>query len=264
MSEAHDLVVEYCGESYSCAQGNQFTFGRSGDLVIDDNHFLHRIIGICAEKSGWWWLTNVGASLPLHLQAKVGGASITLSPGGSVPLVLGPTDVRFTAGVTTYELLLDAPWVSEQIVPRFVADGFTTIDAADMPLSSEQLLLLVALAESRLRKGPTAELPSNQEVVERFGWTTTKFNRKLDGLCVKFARRGVSGLVGEQSRLASQRRQRLVDHVINSGMVTADQLVLLPPRRANGARGEAALPGTSPRSASSDSSVSSVQPSVNN
>lgn len=224
-----DLVVDFCGERYEVVPDQQFTFGRAGDLRIDENRFLHRVMGICFFRSGWWWLNNAGAHLPLHLQGRIGSSSITLSAGGSVPLVLGPTTVRFAAGGTSYELLLDAP---AGTVGPGVADinGETTIDAGELPLTPEQLLLLVALAEPRLRKGALAELPTNQEVIDRFAWTTTKFNRKLDNLCVKFSRRGIAGLVGGTGKSAQSRRHTLVDYVIHAGMVTVDQLSLLPPR----------------------------------
>jgi hypothetical protein len=241
------LLIEFCGETYECTPGNHFSFGRSADLVIDDNRFLHRVMGVCSERNGWWWLSNSGASLPLHLQGQIGTASITLSPGGSVPLVLGPTTVRFAAGGTSYELLLTAPWVDVAVSEPIQAEGLTTIDAADMPLTADQLLLLVALSETRLRKGSSAEIASNQDIMDRFAWTTTKFNRKLDGLCQKFARRGVAGLVGDQNRMAMQRRQHLVDHVIASGMVTVEQLALLPTRS-----------GSAPRSFPSTDSIPSV------
>ena len=44
-----------------------------------------------------------------------------------------------------------------------------------------------------------ADLPTNRHVADRLGWTITKFNRKLDTLCVKFEKLGVAGLRGEQS-----------------------------------------------------------------
>jgi hypothetical protein len=193
-------------------------------------------MGTFVWRSGLWWLANVGAHLPLHVEGCVGGSSITLSPGSSIPLVFGASYIRFAAARTSYEIRIDTPGIDELVVDLTV-DGDTTVDAGEMPMSPEQLLLIVALAETRLRRGHTAELPSNQEVAQRFGWTMTKFNRKLDNVCVKFHRKGVGGLVGSASRMAQNRRSVLVDHVIASGLVTTEQLSLLPQR-----------PGTSPPS----------------
>jgi hypothetical protein len=225
-----NLIVDFCGEIHEVTPDRVFSFGRAADLNIDDNRYLHRVMGTCFSRDGWWWLHNAGANLPLRLEGQVGSSSMTLSPGGVVPLVLGPMTVRFAAGGTSYELSVEAQEVDPAVPLSSSASsgGDTTIDAADMPLTSEQLLLLVALSEARLTRGPGAEVPSNQDIIDRFGWTTTKFNRKLDNLCSKFSRRGVDGLVGGAGKIAGNRRQVLVEHVVNSGMVTVDQLPLLP------------------------------------
>lgn len=97
-------------------------------------------------------------------------------------------------------------------------------------LNQEQRLLLVALAESRLRSDGLrpSTLPASKEAAGRLGWTVTKFNRKLDHLCQVLTKSGVRGLHGGPGELASQRRARLVQHAIASGMVTAEHLSLLP------------------------------------
>ncbi len=232
-----NLLVDFCGEIHEVVPDQVFSFGRAADLVVDDNRYLHRVMGTCFSRDGWWWLHNAGSSLPLRLEGQLGSSSMTLSPGGVVPLVLGPMTVRFAAGGTSYELTIEAQEIDPDVPQSSGApSGDTTIDAADMPLTSEQLLLLVALAESRLTKGPGAEVASNQEIIDRFGWTTTKFNRKLDNLCSKFSRRGVDGLVGAPGKIAGARRQILVEHVVSSGMVTVDQLPLLPRKGSAPAR----------------------------
>jgi hypothetical protein len=224
------LRIEFCGEIAEIDPPQEFSFGRAGTLRIDDNTYLHRIMGTFKWRGGLWWLTNVGAHLPMHVEGLIGASSITLSPNASIPLVFGPSHIRFAAGGTSYEIHVESP--------RLVVDGESpmigsddddpTVDAGATPLSPDQLLLIVALAESRLRRGVGAELPSNQDIADRFGWTMTKFNRKLDSICAKFHRKGVTGLVGSTDRAAQNRRGALVDHVIASGLVTADQLVLLP------------------------------------
>ena len=66
-----------------------------------------------------------------------------------------------------------------------------TTTASSLPLTDEQRLLLVALAEPRLRDVPGSEqMPTNRQIAHMFGWTITKFNRKLDGLCIKYAAAG--------------------------------------------------------------------------
>ena len=63
-------------------------------------------------------------------------------------------------------------------------------------------------------------MPSSSEAATRLGWTTTKFNRKLDNVCQKLAAQGVRGLHGEPGRLASNRRARLVEYAIAVRLIT--------------------------------------------
>ena len=90
----------------------------------------------------------------------------------------------------------------------------------------------MALAEAQLRE-PSAvlDLPTNRQIAAGLGWTITKYNRKLDGLCVKFAAHGVSGLRGSTDALARDRRLRLVDHALHAGIVTPADLALLDAAR---------------------------------
>jgi hypothetical protein len=229
------LILNFCGEHIEIAPDTEYSFGRSGDLAIDENKFLHRVMGVFVCRNDWWWLHNVGAHLALQLQGQMSSSTIALSPGGSVPLVMGPTLVRFAAGGTSYELEVEtnAGLAAEALDKVRALSGDTTIDAGSTPLSADQLLLLIALSEPRLRRGPSADVPPNAELMERFGWSVTKFNRKLDSICVKFSRRGVGGLVGTPQKLAQGRRSTLVDYVIAAGMVTVEQLALLPPRQGS-------------------------------
>ena len=96
-------------------------------------------------------------------------------------------------------------------------------------MTPDQLRLVLALAEPALRgraRGGTA-MPSSGDAAQRLGWTTTKFNRKLDNVCQKLAAQGVRGLHGEPGRLASNRRARLVEYALAVRLVTRDDLALL-------------------------------------
>ena len=75
------------------------------------------------------------------------------------------------------------------------------------------------------------ELPTNRQIAARLGWTITKYNRKLDWLCQKYASAGVSGLRGSSDLLARDRRVRLVEHALDTGVVTAADLSRLPGAR---------------------------------
>ena len=66
---------------------------------------------------------------------------------------------------------------------------------APMTFDAEQLQLLRALAAPRLAGPVTAtDLPGNAHLAASLGWSRAKFSRKLDPLCLKLHRAGVSGM----------------------------------------------------------------------
>jgi hypothetical protein len=231
--DGSELIVEFVGDERVLAPGEELTFGRAGDLAIDDNRYLHRLLGRFSCSAGVWWLTNLGSSIPLTVSDTSGPSFSKVAPGTSLPLSFESSLVAFEAGGCNYELTVDLAGGgldNESVDANDVGgmSGEATSTASSLPMSPEQRLLLVALAEAQLRD-PSAslELPTNRQIAHDLGWTITKYNRKLDGLCVKFALGGVSGLRGSSDSLARDRRARLVDHAVNAGVVTTNDLVLL-------------------------------------
>ena len=238
---ANQPHVEFCGELLSVE--SPFTIGRDAHLVLDeDNRYLHRHFLSLSEQHGIWLLSNVGTQLTATVSDADGRLEAFLAPGGVLPLVFARTIVRGTAGPTTYEfsVLFDEPafrvgrrdespaeLAASAVVGLSGAISDTTVGRVS--LSAEQLLMIVALAEPALRgdgRAATA-LPSSTDVAIRLGWTITKFNRKLDGVCSKLAANGVRGMHGDSARLAANRRGRLVEYELAVRMVTRADLGLL-------------------------------------
>jgi hypothetical protein len=241
--DAIQLAVEFLGDQRLLSPGDELTFGRAADLVIDENRYLHRVLGRFSEANGWWWLANLGSSIPITISDARSPSFTKLAPGATTVISFDSASVAFDAGGASYELLIDVlrgeceadadePAEEDEQLPGWSAEVTTT--AASLPLSAEQRLLLVALAEPSLRD-PAAvlDLPTNRQIASSLHWTITKYNRKLDGLCVKFAAHGVGGLRGSTDALARDRRLRLVDHALHSGIVTPADLDLLDAARAN-------------------------------
>jgi hypothetical protein len=202
--------------------------GRDADLHIDDNPFLHRRFLQIAKVETLWTLSNVGTQLTATVSDSDGRMEAYLAPGASLPLVFHRTAVRFTAGPTTYEfeVINDEPLFSGP-VEEVLVDGETTVGATS--LTPDQKLLILALCEPVLRGDGRASVsvPSLAVASERLGWTSTKFNRKLDNVCQKLTKLGVRGLHGGPDKLASNRRTRLVEYAVATRVVTRDDLMLL-------------------------------------
>lgn len=225
-----ELVVDFAGEVWRLEPDQSLTIGREGELVIDDNPFLHRRFLLLEHGQGLWWVANVGSRLPATLAERSGSSHSYLAPGARVPLVFSQMNLVFSAGATTYEILLDTsgPVYERPAMPepaQLAAD--TTI--GQVCLTPSQRLVIVALAEPRLRRAGSGatELPRNKDAAARLGWTVTRFNRKLDNVCDKLDRAGVKGLRGGPRSHASLRRMALVDYAVASRLVSAEDLVLL-------------------------------------
>lgn len=229
MDHPSELRVEFCGEEYSASLEQPLTFGRSADISIDDNPFLHRVLGEFRMRNGLWWLHNLGSAIALSLVDDATTSSARIAPGSVMPIAFDASTLRFEAGGTTYELSLDLVGMPEPTPDDDLAgpegnddDAQKTTTTADLPLTDDQFALLVALARPVMAGAD--ELPTNRHLAHGLGWTVTRLNRKLDGLCAKYSKAGVSGLHGSADRLAKDRRTRLAEHAINAGIVSTDDL----------------------------------------
>lgn len=227
---ASNLLITYLNESRELSPGDELTFGRAGDIEIDENGYLHRLLGRFVHRAGLWWLQNTGSAILLEVLDIESDSISNVSSGAEQPITFARALIRFSAGPTRYELE-----VSQTEVPVTMSSadkaplGSRTLTFGFVELTPDQHLLLLALAEPKLCN-PRGELvvPTNREVAARLGWTITKFNRQLDRLCNKLDAAGVRGLRGGPGELATDRRRRLVDHAIQAGLVSREQLPELP------------------------------------
>ena len=230
MSELHIFFID---ELTVAASGTVTTFGRSADIEIDDaNKYMHRTVGTFFDQDGVWWLANKSRHGQLTLVGSTG--RVSRLPPDSVAALSEPSGlVRFEAGPNNYELGWTRPG-QDPLMPPSVDDEESDADLTTqfgiVPLNAEQKLLLTALAENRLvdSSADPADLPANASVAHRLGWSGKKLDRKLDYLCARLASEGVRGLRGEKGFEAVDRRARLVDHAISSGLVTDADLDTLP------------------------------------
>jgi hypothetical protein len=232
--EPSRLYLEFCGEDWSLDPSDELTFGRSADLVIDDNPYLHRVVGRFVLRDRVWWLDNLGRSVNLTVRECGGPGHSTVGPRSSLALVHGEFTCGFAAGPTRYELagtLGSFEWATDLLGPdgRY---GSTTLDWGRVELNADQHRLLVAMCEERLLSpsDPDVPIPSNRQRAARLGWTVTKFNRKLDHLCEKLHRAGVPDVHGGLGSCATDRRRRVVDHALAVGLVSVADLALLDQR----------------------------------
>ncbi|XGX78931.1 hypothetical protein LQK93_01727 [Terrabacter sp. BE26] len=232
------VTVVFCGEERSVSPDTGLTIGRTGDVEIDDNPYLHRTFLVVSHEAGFWWLSNTGSTLTATVADEQGLFQAFLNPGARIPLAMKKLLVWFTAGPTTYdfEIHVASPvfkTVTAEAAGAGNADGSEEeVGAATVgrvSLTPDQKLLVVALCEPflRRREAGTSQIPSSAAAAERLGWTLTRFNRKLDNVCQKLADAGTRGLHGGVGKLATNRKARLVEHALSTKLVTEDDLALL-------------------------------------
>lgn len=223
------LTIDFAGEEYVVGLDEHFVVGRGGNLDIDDNPYLHRRFLEFRYREGFWWVANVGNHLSATLTDTQHLVQAVLAPGASLPVVFSEMIVTFSAGSTTYELLLShAPELGFDPHPATPSGGDTTL-GRPVAMTRSQLQLILALCEPTLsRRGSgRSTIPSNAEAAARLGWAQTRFNRKLDNVCEKLGRVGVTGLRGDAGALATHRRARLVEYAVASRLVTVEMIRLL-------------------------------------
>ncbi len=222
------MEVEFAGETYTVEQDQTFIIGRTGDLAIDDNPYLHRSFLELTHEDGFWWVANVGNRVVTTLLDEERSTQMVLGPGARVPLVFRTAVLTFNVGGFTYELNLEASGLAfDRATAPDVASGDTTIGGTSFTAS--QLLAILALAEPVLRRAGTGvwQIPTAVQAAARLGWSQTRFNRKLDNVCDKLDRVGVRGLRGGPGKPATNRRANLVEYAVNARIVTAEQLSAL-------------------------------------
>lgn len=227
MTAAGPLTVDFCGEIHEVDEEDTFTFGRLADLSIDDNPYMHRILGRFEARHGRWWVVNLGSAIILEIFDRTSHSKASLTPGSDQALPGNDVIVRFAAGQTVYEVDVRSR-APERPVTEDLGTAFETIRVADLPMTESQLLLVLSLAEGKLRD-PHVPLviPPSKQAAARLKWSTSKFNRKLDNVCEKLSRQGVKGLKAGSGDVASDRRRRLVEHAVSVGLVDESMLPML-------------------------------------
>lgn len=207
------------------APGETCTFGRAGDIAVDSsNRLLHRVLGSFFDRDGQWWLSNDGRSVAI-VMTDLDSASYThIVAGTATPLAFRRASLSFTAGRANYRLDVRNDGIDSSSATGQVSDlplTEATLTTGTLVFNEEQFELLVALAAPRI-EGPISptDLPTNRQLAKQLGWTSTKFNRKLDNLCIKLTRAGVPGLRGSVADVAVDRRVLLANYVVEQGIVT--------------------------------------------
>jgi len=236
MHVATKVWLSYKGEVRRIDPTQHFLFGRGPGNNLDveraPDDLLHRRFGRIYHQNCVWWIVNEGTHLSIAINDRDSTSSIVLAPAGSAALTFARGAICFSGRRPDYEILIDVDLDNQQSNLDDTDDRPSsnrhTVNQAELPLVGEQRLLLIALAESKLRAPHRPlELPANKAVAHRFSWSEKAFDGKLRRLCQKFDNWGMPGLIGESFDPATDRRRKLVGYAVDRRIVTKEDLELL-------------------------------------
>ncbi len=161
---AGELCVEF-GDDLITVE-DRLTFGRAGDLEIDSNPHLHRLVGEFVREHDAWWLRNLGTRLFITL-VNPDGTRVDLAPGSSLVLVGLGGAVRVSAGPARYEIRFRSTIAAPLATPVVAVNGGATTEFEAF-LTPREVDFLVTFAQPIL-DGTNGPLPTYVEVADVWG-----------------------------------------------------------------------------------------------
>lgn len=219
------LTIELSGVRRDLRAGEVVTFGRAGDLLVDDtNPYLHRLVGRFYWRAGCWWVENLGTVVELLITAADDAvrlpARTAASPPRTAPIKAPTFEVLFESNGISYRLSGQAsPQPSGQTASAILA--VENAMRGTVQLSQSEQALLERLVGHRSRDpllGPGA-LPATSELATELGWRPDALDRKLDYLATRLTIAGATGLQRRPGHDEAARRWQLSDHAVNAQLV---------------------------------------------
>ena len=185
-----ELTVEFVGEVHTAT--DSLTFGRAAQLCIDDNEYMHRLVGEFYWSGDLWWLRNLGSRIPLTLISH-DGKRVELPPGAVQALSGGGGTVRFQAGRTDYELTYRG---ADSQLASSTAASLTGPGATlhiDLELTPREVDFLVVFCAPHLGQALGGAAPSYAVVAETWGVSVKTVDNTLQNLRRKIREAGLTG-----------------------------------------------------------------------
>lgn len=230
------LVVVHDEISYTAGAGEELSFGRGRSVTVrigGNDPFMHRRAGSFRWIGARWELHNDGSRCVLDVELD-GGFEARIAAGAD-PLILPPGAYGSVRVLTPApQALAFATPPTPRPDPIYGAattdgDGDPTVDPRSaLGLSDQEVLMLVALCEPRLRNPRLHAfvVPTTAELCDRLGITPKRVEDLVDSLSLKVSRH-VAGVIGSNDGRAVTRRHRIAAFALDARCVTTSDLRLL-------------------------------------
>ncbi len=206
-----DLIVEFAGEEHVVA--DRLTFGRTADIEIDVNRYLHRRVGEFFQADGVWALRNVGSHIHLTLVSD-DGKRVDLPPNAMQLLASSAGVVRFSAGPANYEVHYRLPHLApldEATQTDLLGESTTQFALVFTP---REIDFLVTFARPQLRH-TDEPMPTYAEVARTWGVSPKTLDNTVQGIKRKLRGAGLA---------RDEQLEALVTMVVRHGLVTIRDL----------------------------------------
>jgi hypothetical protein len=206
-----DLIVEFAGTEI--VVDRRLSFGRSADLELDVNQFMHRHVGEFFLEDGVWWLRNLGSRIHLILHSG-DGAWVELPPKAVQVLTSSTGSVRFSAGPANYELTYTIGGLAlpDGRPSDVVQDTMTT--QMGLRLNPREVDYLLAFARPRL-VGSDEPVPTYAQVADMWNVSVKTLDNTLQTLKRKLKDAGLA---------RDEPLEAIVRIVVRHGLITRDDL----------------------------------------
>ena len=190
---------------------HRVTFGRAADLLVDDNPYMHRIVGAFELHGDVWWLANEGSSTELTVLDR-SGRRTTLPPGTRSALTTAGK-VSWTSGSTPYELAYRVEATFEPTQSNPVSNGTNTV--AFLPKLTAREIDFMVTAARHMLTGSRQPAPTYAEIAYLWGVKPKTVDNTIQKLKAKLAEAGVP---------ASVSTPELASMLVGSGVITLAHL----------------------------------------
>lgn len=221
------VTVSFTSERRVLAPGDVLTFGRDASctLCLDPTDLgISRLAGSVEHEAGTWWVLNRSSVRPLHVIDEIGMRTV-LPPGRRVALA-GAITVVVEGTALRHAITVEPPTAEAFGAPLTGASDARPTATPDVVISPADRLALVALFSGYLESFPRHDPhpKSYAEAANRLGLPRTTLVKRVEYLRTRLSNAGVPNLLGDNAL------SHLAEWALSTGVLTREDLALLPPR----------------------------------
>lgn len=221
------VTVSFRSDRRVVEPGDVVTFGRDSSCTfcLDPSDLgISRLAGSVEHDAGTWWLLNRSTVRPLDVIDEIGMRTV-LPPGRRVALA-GTITVVVEGTALRHALTVEPPTTQAFGTPLPGSSDARPTATPDVVISPADRLALVALFSGYLEPFPRHDPHprSYADAAHRLGLPRTTLVKRVEYLRTRLSNAGVPNLLGDNAL------QHLAEWALSTGVLTREDLALLPPR----------------------------------